>query len=155
MKEIAEKIGLSDFFAYICPGTILLFSFVLWMRPDFKSPPWELILKQQFLAILLFSILAYTLGLLLSSVNQMMQVRYYRLDLREAGGIFRQAWRRTIRFLYYFPSPRMTPQLVDANLRIAEDLERLAGLRACKNIISRFAVSGHRTRACSRRGRMV
>ena len=99
------------------------------MRPDFKSPPWELILKQQFLAILLFSILAYTLGLLLSSVNQMMQVRYYRLDLREAGGIFRQAWRRTIRFLYYFPSPRMTPQLVDANLRIAEDLERLAGLR--------------------------
>ena len=29
------------------------------------------------------------------------------------------------------------------------------GLRACKNRISRFAVSGHRTRACSRRGRMV
>ena len=28
-------------------------------------------------------------------------------------------------------------------------------LRACKNRISRFAVSGHRTRACSRRGRMV
>ena len=28
-------------------------------------------------------------------------------------------------------------------------------LRACKNRISRLAVSGHRTRACSRRGRMV
>ena len=60
------------------------------------------------------------------------------------------------------------PLLIDAGLcRAVEGPGRAAGaevqgvsvgagpLRACKNIISRFAVSGHRTRACSRRGRMV
>ena len=39
------------------------------------------------------------------------------------------------------------------NVQVPQNMVQV--LRACKNRISRFAVSGHRTRACSRRGRMV
>ena len=61
------------------------------------------------------------------------------------------------------PMPHQEPdcRATQFLIRAAEEALELARwhetplLRACKNRISRFAVSGHRTRACSRRGRMV
>ena len=63
MKEILEKFGLSEFFAYICPGVILLSSLALWKWPDFTSDFW----KQQAVVLLLGFILSYILGLILAS----------------------------------------------------------------------------------------
>ena len=110
MKEVLEKFGLVEFFAYICPGLILLTSLALWTRLNFDAPFW----KQEALVIVLVLILSYILGLILASFNDMSQRQYHR----SIGAI---------RILYSFPSPRFTPSVVQANLTIAEDLERLAG----------------------------
>ncbi len=124
MKEILEKFGLSEFFAHICPGGILLSSLALWAQLKFDSPFWN----REVLVAISVLLLSYTLGLILASFNRMALVRYLRSAPAERRGFLRKIRAGTIRLLYHFSLPRFTSSNVHANLRIAEDLARLAGV---------------------------
>lgn len=122
MKEILEKFGLSEFFAYICPGLLLLSSLALWKRPDFTSDFW----KQQAVVLLLGFILSYILGLILASFNHIAWTRYPRLNQEYQGGFLGKLRRGMNLLLYHLPLPRSTDSIAEASLRIADDLVRLS-----------------------------
>lgn len=124
MKEIIERFGLSEFFAYISPGIILLSSLGLWAKPDFTSAFW----KQEFLVIVIFLILSYTLGLILVTINNIGLTRHLRKSIKKRKGILSKIWGWVICFFSPFLSPHFTPSIVDANLRIAQDLIRISGI---------------------------
>jgi len=130
MKELFEKIGLSEFFSYVCPGVILLSSLTFWIWPDFKSEFW----KQQVLVTFLGFVFSYMLGLVLASFNDMAQVRYPCSARREQRKLLRHIRAMLIRLFCRFPSPQYNPSIVQANLSIAEDLERLSGLAGLSNL---------------------
>lgn len=124
MKEILEKFGLSEFFAYICPGMLSLFSLTLWKWPDFNQPFWN----REVLAAISILILSYTLGLILASLNHIAWTRYPRSTQEDRSGFLRKIRANVILFLlYHFPPPRSASFTVEAGLRITEDLVRLSG----------------------------
>jgi hypothetical protein len=116
MKEYLEKIGVSDFFAYICSGLILLASFAVWKLPDFGSAFW----KQQAVVILLGVILSYTIGQIIASWVDKAWARYNRQD-RLAN------LRRVLMKLFCSAPPhRLQASVIEASLRITQDLEQLS-----------------------------
>ena len=130
MEDILEKFGIGEFFAYISPGAILLSSIVLWIELDFDSKFWE----HEVLVVTLFFVFSYILGLVLASFNQQMHARYTRLSTVEAGGRLGQIWAQLLRLVYRFPSARLNESLVDANLRIADDLVQITGLHGLSSL---------------------
>lgn len=131
MKSILERLELSDLFAYICPGVILITSLALWIEVDFGSSFW----KQQVLVGIVILIVAYTLGLIVASLNYRAQVGYLgaagRLPEHRAGRI----WERVKSFFYPQPIRRFSPQMVRGIVRISNELERLSGQVGLSDLI--------------------
>ena len=69
-------------------------------------------------------------------VDYMVQVWYSRSRVNKRRGFLIHIGVWVIRLLYRFPSPRITPSIVEANLRITDDLDRLSGLRGLSNYAS-------------------
>lgn len=131
MKEILEKFGASEFFAYICPGVILLTSLALWTELHFGSLFW----KQQALVIILVLIISYILGLMLASFNDRAQAHYPHPT--SGRGRVCQGWQSAIRLPDRFPaSPSFARAIVEANLVVAQDLERLSGISGLSSFAS-------------------
>ncbi len=87
MDKIFEQYSLSELFAYVCPGTILLSSLLFWVDPKFNSSFWQ----REFVAIFLLLVSSYILGLILASYNRIAEFRYERNKLSKTGkrfGIF-------------------------------------------------------------------
>src|SRR5207249_238023 len=67
MKDVLDKFGLHDLFAYLCPGAIFLFTCLLWVDPaalviaDMKEG-WMGFVVGAFILLL-----AYALGLILTT----------------------------------------------------------------------------------------
>ena len=118
MKEVLERIGLVDLFAYVCPGVIVLLSFTIWARPDPKSELW----KQQALIGVVAVLLAYMIGMILSSSY------VQRLDARARARDHRGARSTLAAWLWPVPAPRITPEMVEVNLKINDEVGRLIGI---------------------------
>src|SRR5262249_39615811 len=72
MKDLLEKFGLSELFAYLCPGAILLCSLLLWVQPgDVAKDGWQSFVLAGFLVVL-----AYTLGLMVAAWSSEGAARY-------------------------------------------------------------------------------
>jgi hypothetical protein len=135
MKDIFEKIGLSEFFAHICPGVILFSSFALWIEPQkiaaFLGKP---IPGQEFLAVVFILIFCYTFGLIVASWSSRGADLYIRKKRRLQA--FKNIKNRKGKILkgvlwviHGLPEPRSHPSLVETKLRIAEDLQKYSGLQ--------------------------
>lgn len=117
MKEILSKFGISDFFIYICPGSIIFVSLFLWIKPDFDSNFW----KPHLLAAFLILISVYSLGLILASYNRKAQTQYLLLSQPKKDGwlikVFRLFWK--------FSSRHPDRYYAEYTIRIKEQIERL------------------------------
>ena len=78
MKDLVQGLGLTEIFARLCPGLILLSSAALWLPPPSKDlsdllKPYELVL------FALGLIAGYTLGLILEAASGWLAQHYWRL----------------------------------------------------------------------------
>src|SRR5438132_10995843 len=79
MKEVLEKFGLVEVFAYLCPGAILLWSTLLWAKPaDLGLPGGEKETWVTFALSAFLLILAYTLGLVVATLSSELAAFYIR-----------------------------------------------------------------------------
>jgi len=129
MKEILERVGLVDLFAYLCPGIIVLLSFTLWLNLELKSEPW----KQQVVVLAAVFLLSYAIGIVLSSsvVERWLARIRARGTLTHPTGF--TGW---IGWLGPFPAPRVTPEMVEVNLRINEEVGRLIGVPGMARLVT-------------------
>lgn len=124
MKDILTNIGLSEVLAYLCPGTLLLGSALLWLKlPEGKMEGWS-----EFLLAVFLVILSYTLGLILSTwssegaAHYILASRSQRSTPSIAGFFF---------WLFHWLPDLLTPRnssIVDAQTAIQEDLFNRSGL---------------------------
>jgi hypothetical protein len=132
VKEIFEKVGLSEFFAYVCPGVILFSSLALWVRPqaitDFFG---NSIIGHEFLIIIFILIFCYTLGLIVASWSSGGGNLYIRLKRR--GRTLKTRKDMVLQWLLWIPhglpEPRSNASTVEGSLRMAEDLQGYSGLQ--------------------------
>ncbi len=126
MKDFIEKIGLFEFFAYLCPGAILLLSLGLVIPPQSDSdfPGAALLqqefLQQEFLVVVFIFIFCYSLGLIVASWSGRGAEAYYR---KETSGP-RKKWNPLywlLRASFGF-AVRDRQASVDARVRIYEAL---------------------------------
>ena len=88
MKDLVQGLGLTEIFARLCPGLILLSSAALWLPPPSKGLLDQL--KQYELVLLALGLIAaYTLGLILEAASGWLAQRYTRLKAGyEPEGLF-------------------------------------------------------------------
>ena len=119
VKEILKDIGLTDFFRYVCPGAILLLSFLVWVPVFVGSADREPIgTAASEMSVLIAGgvvVLSYIVGLLLESLNQTIYEKQFR-DQRTIGT-------RMSRVMLGTRSPWIRPGLVDSRLKIQDYLE--------------------------------
>jgi hypothetical protein len=131
MKEILEKIGLSEFFAYICPGAILLFSLTLWLDPE-KIAKFlgESFVKQQIVTAIFLLIFSYTLGLIISWWSISGADLFIRKKRRPQALQRKEKVLTGLLWVFHgLPEPRSNPSIVEAKLKMAEALEKYSGLQ--------------------------
>jgi hypothetical protein len=136
MKDLLEKIGLGDLFAYVCPGTILLCSLLLWLdRTDLPAGV-ERNSWQSLAISIVLGILAYTLGLIVAWWSSEGAALY----LRQAGRL-RLKWTRAracilrlLGILHWIPAPRVNPSIIQSNLQITEDLHNFVQLQGLSSL---------------------
>jgi hypothetical protein len=136
MKEVIQKVGLGDVFAYICPGAILLCSLLLWFNPEqatlfhLGKESWQAFSLPVFLLIL-----SYTLGLILAAWSSGGAALYLRC-VRRLRSRLDEPWLSAVNapfvgllwLLHWIPEPRIDRVLfAEANTRMATRLSRLAG----------------------------
>ena len=124
MKDILDKIDLFEFFTYVCPGIVILFSVGLWHWPDFKSGFWN----QKVIVILLGFILTYTFGLIINSYIDVALYRYSHAKLKRGKNFRQKILDRVNIIIYKFASPTIDHLTVDANSDIENELEQLSGI---------------------------
>lgn len=162
MKELLEKFGLADLFAFLSPGALLLCSLRLWIDPKVDLPDsfrpdkesWEAFLLAVFLVIL-----AYTLGLIVAlwssggAAHYLRQVNRYwyvpwkprPFKMRYGLGVPEWLCMKLLRLLHgpyvlavgllhWLPDPRMDRELwMRASVRIAEGLRTQSGAAGISN----------------------
>ena len=131
MKEILEKIGLSEFFAYVFPGGILLVSLILWVdMKELQGFLGETIVKQNFVVATFILVFSYTLGLIVASWSSSGADLYIRMKRRpQAIRQERRALRVLLWVFHALPDLRFNRSTVEAHLKITEDLTRYSGLQ--------------------------
>ena len=126
MKDIVQGLGLTEIFARLCPGLILLSSAVLWFSPSQKQLGQ---LKQyEWVLLALGLIAAYTLGLILEAASGWLAHRYTKFGgsgYRPLGLTQRSLYR--LRFWFFSLLVgfrfRMEVSTAEGLLRIVEQLE--------------------------------
>lgn len=131
MKDILEKFGLSEVFAYLCPGVILVSSSALWAAPSLDKLLGSKLEKYPLVVVLILIVVCYALGLIVTFWGSNGADRYVRAHRvrKWRGSTLRERltlWR--LRFLHGLPFPLENEATVEANLRISQDLTRYAGL---------------------------
>lgn len=133
MKDILEKLGLTEFFAYLSPGAIVLCSFALWGKPRLGSIIGSELAKQQCVVVALLLILCYMLGMIVSLWGCAGARQYVAMHGRKRarymvhGTLNRLTWG----WLYAFhrlPLPASDPWLVGREINIALTLREQVGL---------------------------
>ena len=126
MKDIVQGLGLTEIFARLCPGLILLSSAALWLPPLSKDSLDQL--KQYELVLLALGLIAgYTLGLILEAASGWSAQRYTRLKVGHKPEERFRRWLYQLR-LWFFSLLvgfrfRMEASTTDGLLRIVEQLE--------------------------------
>ena len=123
MKDLVQGLGLTEVFARLCPGLILLSSAALWYLPDQK-----LLAQYELIALALGVIGAYTLGLILETGSGSLAHRY--LEMAYSGGPTetraRRKYNRRLRFLGLlvgFKIRKDDTYTAEGRLRMIEQLE--------------------------------
>jgi hypothetical protein len=154
MKEIFSKVGIGDVFAYLCPGALLLGSFLLWVAPDdllllkAGKDTWQSIVLSAFVLIL-----SYMLGLIVAMGGSGGAALYLRKRRRErylhlpppqswltrplvyTARLARWVYVRLLGLLWFLPEPRIDPVLLaGANTRMASSLSRRTGPLGLSNV---------------------
>ena len=136
MKGILERVGLTEVLAYLAPGVVLLCSLGLWIP---GSATQGILNSAEHSAILLFSVavvLAYTLGLILSSWGgaggSFFVVRKEARDQGSHKFVGLWSWYRVgfplLWLFHYLPTPRQDETITERLVSIGERLEEF-GLR--------------------------
>ena len=131
MKDLVQGLGLTEIFARLCPGLILLSSAALWL-PELPKDSIDRLLGQlkqyEWVLLALGLIAAYTLGLILETASGWLAHRYTRFGgsgYQPAG----RTWRWLYRLRFWFFSLlvgfrfRMEVSTTEGLLRIVEQLE--------------------------------
>jgi hypothetical protein len=142
MKELIEKVGISELFAYLCPGLILLLSLRFWIEPKKMDEIFREIIKQDLILVILVLILSYTLGLIVASWSNRGAALYYRLKGRIKVSrqisndcyLFQNIALWLIGFMHWLPQFRVNASVVANNLRIAQDLDELVRLQGLSSL---------------------
>lgn len=130
MKDLLEKLDLVEFFAYLCPGIIILSSIVLW-RPNLTAVFGEEVAKHEVLVIIILLVVSYALGVMIASwsgAGADYYVRTYKNQQKQPAGWRRPAW-WVILLFHWLPVPQSGRALVEKQLQISEALELHTGLQ--------------------------
>ena len=127
MKDIVQGLGLTEIFARLCPGLILLSSLTLWL----PRPPKALLelLKQYELVLLAMGLIAaYTLGLILETGSGWLAHRYLEMGYsgRPPETDAQRVYDRRLRFLRLlvgFVIRKDDTYSAEGRLRMVEQLE--------------------------------
>ena len=113
-----------DFFAYICPGAILLLSLLFWFKPNFEYP----IFQKEFILVFLLLIVSYVLGLIIELYNC--------LSEQSASSFFspRRPRNDRINQIVTDLAIRFSENLDDLELELFESSEELAFLGVLSNL---------------------
>ncbi len=131
MKDILQKFGPSELFAYLCPGAILVCSSALWAAPGLNTLLGSKLEKHPLVVVFMLIVVCYALGLIVTFWGSSGADKFVRAHrIRElCGSKLRERltlwW---LRFLHGIPLPLANEATVEANLRISQDLTRHAGL---------------------------
>jgi hypothetical protein len=135
MKDLLDQLGLSELFAHLFPGGILLSSLLLWVRPD--ELPFLLQAKEGWqypasAAILLIA--AYSVGLILSSLSSWLAAYAWRKWGRtNATPKWSQAWAALLALAGGVPRP-VALSFVRANFNLSAALVRLTRLEGLTSL---------------------
>jgi len=150
LGKLLEKIGLRDFLAYLCPGSVALVAIAFWFPVDFA----RLAGQHEVVALAAMVLAAYTAGLILASFSVMAETPGQR-PLR-GRGVVRPLLSVLIRTLYSFFTPQASAATVEMNLAISEQLEEFSGVSGLSSSASpwdRLAI--YRVLAAARLGDQV
>jgi hypothetical protein len=139
VKDLIDKFGLNEFIVFLCPGVFFLCSLTLWVRPDFSYIVGEKLADKPAVVGPVLLVLAYTMGLLLSSWSVQGAQLYLRLAYRrhsKVATVWQQASWCCLIFVHGLRTPYINPGLVRQQMRISTALARYGGL---------FGVSGLET----------
>lgn len=111
MKDILDKFGVTEFFAYLCPGVIVISSLALWIQPEFDRVVGSDLAEQQLVMAFLLLIVAYALGFVVAWWSNW-GTAYYILTSYKEGNPVRGSWLRSKLLLWslwlfhWFPLPQ-------------------------------------------------
>jgi len=131
MKDILEKFGLSEFFAYLCPGAILVCSSALWAAPGLNDLLGSKLEKHPLVVVLLLVVVCYALGLIVTfwgSSGAHRYVRAHRVRRLCSSKLRERLTFWPLRFCCGIPVPVDNEATVEGHLRMSQDLTRYAGL---------------------------
>lgn len=141
MGDLLEKFGLTEFFAFLCPGVVVGTSALLWINPKLSNLLGKELADQQVVVGLLLLVASYTVGMVVSSFGTGGSYLYLRNKRKIDGGVGSNGlWRQMILYLsmiplvlFWIPDPKLSTRanrsIIEANLRISEDLETFGGLQ--------------------------
>ena len=135
MKDLLDHIGLTEIFAYLCPGAVVLCSLGLWL----DEVPTELLKQakdQQVLAIFVVLVTSYSIGLVIAVWGAAGGSRF--VSAKEARAyssvsvFLRFSWFRygypLLWLLHSLPLPRQDDTTLERLMQLGERMERY-GLR--------------------------
>jgi hypothetical protein len=136
MKDFLDKFGLSELFAYLFPGAILLASVLLWVRADHlpavgrEKDSWQMFVLVAFLVIA-----SYTLGLIVSSWSSWGSAYYLRkVSIHSiTWKPLRRLWLLLVGSVFAFRRQR-GDSFIEQNKRISDDLWKLIRLDGLSNL---------------------
>jgi len=137
MKEVIEKLGLTEFLAYLCPGIIVLMSTFLWVRPDLIGIVGQEIARNQIIMGVSFLLLSYSAGLIIASWAAAGAHLFIRTRMGTPEGTHKilitliPLW-----WFHWLAVPRQTRNIVEGRLRIAEGLDSYGGLPGLSILLS-------------------
>lgn len=130
MKDLLEKLDLVEFFAYLCPGIIVLSSIILW-TPNLAAVFGEELAKHEVLVIIILLVISYAFGVMIASwsgAGADYYVRTYNNEQKQPTGWRRPVW-WVILLFHWLPVPQSGRALVEKQLQIFESLEQHTGLQ--------------------------
>jgi len=153
VKEVLERFGLIELFGYLSPGVILLFSFTLWIKPEFSRLLGQELANQQFIIGSSLLVLAYALGMVIAWFSSAGSDLYLRVT--DAGTILNQIGGSWLRRMYVtvsrwllFPFFRIAvpeggttlgkDSLTERKIEISEDLRRFTHIQGLSVLESQW-----------------